>query len=169
MSYFKKFKGLSKPSPPRPALKQIVFVWLGGFIAISMVSFLAFYAKQPLVMGSFGASCFVLFILPDSQFAQPRNVIGGHFISTLVGLIFFHLVSTEWWSMALALATALSLMQLLRIPHPPAGSNPLIVFIAGASWEFLLTPTLIGAILLVIVALFYNNISKDRSYPTYWI
>lgn len=51
---------------------------------------------------------------------------------------------------------------------PPAGSNPLIVFIASANWEFLLTPTLLGAVLLVIVALFYNNLSKDRSYPIYW-
>ncbi len=70
--------------------------------------------------------------------------------------------------MALSLATALSLMQILNVPHPPAGSNPFIVFLVGANWEFLLTPTLLGAILLVVVALFYNNLSKDISYPTYW-
>jgi CBS-domain-containing membrane protein len=58
MLYLKKFKGLSNKKPSRPALKQIAFVWLGGFIAISVVSFLALYTKQPLVMGSFGASCF---------------------------------------------------------------------------------------------------------------
>jgi CBS-domain-containing membrane protein len=143
MLYLKKFKGLSNKKPSRPALKQIAFVWLGGFIAISVVSFLALYTKQPLVMGSFGASCFVLFILPDSPFAQPRNVIGGHFISTLIGLIFLHLVSPEWWSMALALATALSFMQLLKVPHPPAGSNPLIVFIASANWEFFINTNII--------------------------
>jgi CBS-domain-containing membrane protein len=60
-------------------------------------------------------------------------------------------------------------MQLLRVSHPPAGSNPFIVFLAGANWEYLLTPTLVGAILLVLVALFYNNISKERSYPKYWL
>jgi CBS-domain-containing membrane protein len=168
MSYFKKFKGLSKPIPPTPSLKAVGFVWLGGFLAAAVVGFLACYAKQPLVLGSFGASIFVIFILPDTPFAQPRNIIGGHFISTLVGLLFFHLVSPEWWSMALALATALSLMQILNVPHPPAGSNPFIVFLVGANWDFLLTPTLLGAILLVVVALFYNNLSKDRSYPTYW-
>jgi CBS-domain-containing membrane protein len=168
MSYFKKFKGLSKPIPPTPSLKAVGFVWLGGFLAAAVVGFLAFYTKQPLVLGSFGASIFVIFILPDTPFAQPRNIIGGHFISTLVGLLFFHLVSPEWWSMALALATALSLMQILNVPHPPAGSNPFIVFLVGANWDFLLTPTLLGAILLVVVALFYNNLSKDRSYPTYW-
>jgi len=169
MSYFQKFKGLSAPLPPSPALRDVGFVWLGAFFAATVVGFLAFYTKQPLVMGSFGASIFILFILPDSPFAQPRNVIGGHFVSTLIGLVFLHFISPEWWSMALSLATALSVMQLLRVPHPPAGSNPFIVFLIDANWEFLLTPTLIGAILLVLVALFYNNIPKEQSYPKYWL
>jgi CBS-domain-containing membrane protein len=169
MSYFSKFKGMSKPSSPRPDLKQIGFIWLGGFIAIAAVGLLAISTNQPLIMGSFGASCFILFIVPNSPFAQPRNVIGGHFISTLIGLLFFHLVSPEWWSMALALASALAFMQLLNISHPPAGSNPLIVFLVGANWQFLFIPTLVGAVLLVLIALFYNNLSKERSYPVYWI
>jgi CBS-domain-containing membrane protein len=169
MSYFQKFKGLSTPLPKSPSLRQFAFIWLGAFLAATVVAYLAYISNQPLVLGSFGATIFVLFILPESPFAQPRNVIGGHFLSTLVGLIFLHFVSPDWWSMALALATALSLMQLLKVPHPPAGSNPFIVFLVGANWEFLIMPTLLGAILLVIVALFYNNISSDRSYPQYWL
>jgi len=169
MSYFQKFKGLSAPVPSSPSLKQVGFIWLGAFLAAAAVGSIAYFTKQPLVLGSFGASIFVLFILPDTPFAQPRNVIGGHLVSTLTGLLFLHFVSPEWWSMALALATALSAMQLLRVPHPPAGSNPFIVFLVGANWEFLLTPTLLGAIILVIIALFYNNISDERSYPKYWL
>lgn len=169
MLYFRKFKGSSLPLPPSPPLVQVAFIWLGAFLAAAIVGFLAYYTKQPLVLGSFGASIFVLFILPETPFAQPRNVIGGHFISTLVGLVFFQLISVEWWSMALSLATALSLMQLLKVPHPPAGSNPFIVFLVGASWDFLVTPTLVGSAMLVLVALFYNNLSKDRSYPKYWV
>ncbi len=168
MLYISKFTGQKQPLPPRPALKNIAFVWLGSLLAAATVGFLAYYSHQPLVMGSFGASCFVLFILPQSPFAQPRNLIGGHFVSTLVGLAFFHLVSPDWWSMALALATAIALMQLLNVPHPPAGSNPFIVFLAGAGWDFLFMPTLAGAILLVLVALLYNNLAQDRHYPTYW-
>ncbi len=169
MPYFKKFKGLSAPTPSAPPLQQIGFIWLGAFLAAALIGFLAYYTEQPLILGSFGASIFVLFILPDTPFAQPRNVIGGHFVSTFIGLVFFHLVSPEWWSMALSLATALSFMQLLRVPHPPAGSNPFIVFLIAASWEFLFIPTLIGSILLVLAALFYNNLSKERSYPKYWL
>ena len=169
MSYFRKFLGQGGSVPAKASLKQIGFVWLGSFLAAAIIGFLAFYTKQPLILGSFGASIFILFVVPDAPFAQPRNVIGGHFLSTLVGLLFFHFVSPEWWSMALSLATALSLMQFLNLAHPPAGSNPFIVFLVGANWEFLFIPTLIGAILLVLVALFYNNLSKERRYPKYWI
>lgn len=168
MHYFKKFKGLSESPPAAPSWNKLLFVWLGGFLAAAAVSAIAYYSKQPLVLGSFGASIFVLFILPDTPFAQPRNVIGGHIVSTFTGLLFLHFVSPEWWSMALALATALFLMQLLRVPHPPAGSNPFIVFLVGANWDFLVMPTLLGAIIIVVVALFYNNLSSERSYPKYW-
>lgn len=168
MKYLKKFAGQSEAVPPRPPLKQIGIVWMGGFVAAAVIGFLAYFTQQPLILGSFGASIFVLFIIPDTPFAQPRNVIGGHFISTLVGLIFFHFISTEWWSMALSLATALSMMQLLRVPHPPAGSNPFIVFLVAANWSFLIVPTLLGAILLVIIALIYNNLLDGKVYPKYW-
>ena len=168
LSYLEKFKGQSASQPNVPNMKQLSFIWLGGLFAAGCVGFLAYYTKQPLILGSFGASIFVLFILPDTPFAQPRNVIGGHFISTLIGLLFFHFVGPEWWSMALALATALTSMQLFKVAHPPAGSNPFIVFLMSANWEFLIMPTLIGSVVLVLVALFYNNLSKDRCYPKYW-
>ena len=168
MSYLTKLKGSPAAIPHSPSMKEIIFIAIGAFLAASVIGFLAYYTKQPIIMGSFGASIFVLFVLPDSPFAQPRNVIIGHFITTLIGLIFYNLVSSDWWSMALALAFAIAAMQLLRVPHPPAGSNPFIVFLLGANWDYLWMPTVIGAILIVVVALIYNNISKDRSYPKYW-
>jgi len=66
------------------------------------------------------------------------------------------------------LAFAIAAMQFLRVPHPPAGSNPFIVFLLGANWDYLWMPTLIGSLLIVLVALLYNNIFKNRSYPNYW-
>lgn len=168
-TYFSKFKGVSAPLPPFPSWTHISFVWLGGFLAAATVGFLAYATHQPLILGSFGASIFILFVIPDTPFAQPRNVIGGHFVATLAGLFFYHFVGPEWWSMALSLATALTLMQILRVPHPPAGSNPFIVFMAGANWNFLVTPTLVGAIILVLVALLFNNLSAKRVYPRYWV
>lgn len=70
--------------------------------------------------------------------------------------------------MALAAASGIAIMQLTCTVHPPAGSNPVIVMLTAPQWLFLITPTLIGAILLVLVALLFNNLRKDHSYPKYW-
>lgn len=74
----------------------------------------------------------------------------------------------HWWSMALAVGTAIALMLMFRVPHPPAGSNPLIVMLGAVGWDFLFLPTLFGSMILVATALIYNNLGKDRHYPTYW-
>ncbi len=169
LNYFSKFKGENLELPPKAKIQAIIFAWVGSFIAISTVATLTNITKYPLVLGSFGASCVLLFGFPKSPFSQPRNVVLGHFISSLIGLLFFHLVSQEWWGLGLSLATAVATMIATRTVHPPAGSNPVIVYLTGAKWNFLFTPTLIGAIILVIVALFYINIDKKQHYPSYWL
>ncbi len=166
--YFIKMRGGAK-APPRPTLRAVALAWLGGFIAIAAVGSITAATHNTLVLGSFGATCVLLFGFPESPFSQPRNVIGGHFLSSLTGLIFFYFLGPQWWSMALALATAIALMQLTRTVHPPAGSNPLIVFISAAPWNFLVTPTLLGASILVLIAVAYNNLAPERRYPQYWM
>ncbi len=168
MNYFQKFRGKNTELPQRMPLNDVLFAWLGGFIAIGVIGFLTQTYNNLLVMGSFGATCVLLFGYPQSPFSQPRNVILGHFLSTFIGLFFLHTFGNEWWSMALALATAIAVMLLTNTVHPPAGSNPVIVFLLGAPWSFLITPTLIGALILVLVALFYLNIKKSLIYPSYW-
>ena len=80
-SYFQKFKGEHAPLGNRIAYKEIAFAWCGGFIAIALIGFLTQSLHHLLVLGSFGASCVLLFGFPKSPFSQPRNVIFGHFIS----------------------------------------------------------------------------------------
>lgn len=168
MNYFKKFQGQDVALPPKSSLGDILFVWIGGFIAIAIIGYLTKSYENLLVMGSFGASCVLLFGFPKSPFSQPRNVILGHFLSTLIGLFFLHFVGDAWWSMSLALATAMAVMIATRTVHPPAGSNPLIVFLLGSNWDYLIFPSLVGSIILVVVALFYNNLHSKRTYPEYW-
>jgi CBS-domain-containing membrane protein len=45
----------------------------------------------------------------------------------------------------------------LRLVHPPAGSNPLIVFALKAKWSFLLFPTLLGSVALVVLAQLWHR------------
>lgn len=167
-NYVSKMRG-GAASPARQPLSVIAITWVGSFIAIAAVALLGLSLESILIMGSFGATCTLVFGFPDSPFSQPRNVIGGHFIATFVGLFFLHFVGPEWWSMAAALATAIALMQVTRTVHPPAGSNPLIVFLGSASWQFLITPSLAGSIAIVLIAIIYNNLPGTRKYPSYWI
>jgi len=163
---FSKLKG-GQPLPPRPAPTIIVRAALFGLIAISVVAGLAQASQIPLILGSFGATCVILGF-PDTPFAQPRNIIFGHLISSAVGLTCLTLFGAEWWSMALAVSLAIGLMHAARVVHPPAGSNPVIVMLAHPGWSFLLFPTLTGAVLLVLVALVYHNQPSEKSYPKYW-
>lgn len=168
-SIFNKIRGQGAECPPRPNLKHVAISWLGGCLAIGVVAYLATISHSPLVLGSFGATCVLVFGFPESPFSQPRNVIAGHFLSSLVGLIFFTQMGAHWWSIGLATGTAIAIMQLTRTVHPPAGSNPVIVMLTAPTWAFLLTPTLLGAIILVMVSVIFNNLQKDRSYPKYWV
>ncbi len=154
--------------PARAPWRQILLAWTGGFLAIAVVAYLADFSNTALVLGSFGATCVLVFGFPDSPFSQPRNIVAGHFISSFVGLCVLTLLGNEWWCVALAVGTAIAFMQITRTVHPPAGSNPVIVMLTEPAWQFLITPTLIGALLLVLVAVVFNNLSKGRSYPKYW-
>ncbi|KLE01943.1 HPP family protein [Aliarcobacter butzleri] len=167
-NYLKKFIGKKEKILDNSTFKDILFAFIGSFIAITIIGYLTKNYNNLLVMGSFGASCVLLFGFPKSPFSQPRNVIFGHFISSLTGLSFLHFVGNDYISMALALATAIALMMTTKTVHPPAGSNPLIIFLLGVNWDYLIFPTLVGSVVLVIVSLFYNNLHKNRIYPQYW-
>jgi|TARA_R100000093_G_scaffold70362_2_gene43388 CBS-domain-containing membrane protein len=62
-----------------------------------------------MFLGSFGASYLLIFAYSASPFAWPRNVIGGHVIATFTGLVFMTLFGIQWWSMAMAVGTAIAI------------------------------------------------------------
>lgn len=166
--FLSKIRGEQAPRPALPSRRAILLGGLGSFLAISIIALLAQVTHLAWVLGSFGASCVLVFGFPDLPFSQPRHVLGGHFISSLIGLTVFHLTGPCWWGMALATALALMAMMTLGVVHPPAGSNPAIVFLTQPAWGFLLFPTLTGSLMLLSIALVYNNLSRPTRYPKYW-
>jgi CBS-domain-containing membrane protein len=167
-TFFAKLRGANAALPGRASAKSIAFAWLGGCLAIGAVAGLANALSAVLILGSFGASCVLVFGFPEVPFSQPRNVIVGHVLSSAVGLAFLQLCGPSWWSLALAVGTAIAAMMATRTVHPPAGSNPVIVFLAHPGWSFLVFPTLAGALIIVAVALVYNNATRPGRYPSYW-
>ena len=168
INFLKKLQGDGAHLPPKPSVQTVALAGLGGFIAIATAAYLTDYFSVALILGSFGASCVLVFGYPDAPFSQPRNVIAGHFLSSLIGLAFLYNAGPHWWSVALAVGTAIVAMMFTRTVHPPAGSNPVIVFLIKPAWDFLVFPTLTGAVIIVAVALIYNNLTRAANYPKYW-
>lgn len=168
-SYLEKFRGQQGALPARLPGKKIALAGVGAALAISFVATVAAWSHQPLLLGSLGASCVFLFGLPEAPFSQPRNVLAGHFLSSLTGLVFLKVCGPHAWALGLALGTAVIVMFATRTVHAPAGSNPVIVFLSQPGWNFLLTPTLLGAAGVVLVALLFNNAAHPGRYPLYWL
>ncbi len=157
----------ARPSPPRHTLGAGLLACLGVFIVIAVLGFSSFNLGVLLALGSFGSTAVMMFTFPEIHFSQRRSVVAGHVICTAVGLAALNWLGPSWWSLALAAAASCALMMMARALHPPAGSNPIIVFLLGPKWSFLLFPTLFGALTMVAVAVLYHRACR-RHYPAYW-
>lgn len=119
-------------------------------------------------MAPFGATSVLIFGVPESPLAQPRNVIGGNLISALISLTILHFFGSSPWTMGLAVSTSIAIMQLTHTLHPPSGAVALVVMMTKPNWQFLLTPTFEGSMIMVLCAVIFNNLAEDRTYPKHW-
>lgn len=138
----------------------------GGFLTIFLLAWASARMEVLLLIAPFGASCVLVFALPQSPLAQPRNVIGGHLVATIAGLLVQVLLGATPLAFALGVALAIAGMVVTRTVHPPAGADPIVVLLASASWGFLVTPVLIGATVIVLVGIAYHRMVSGKAYPT---
>ncbi len=150
----------------RKAAREALLAGAGGALAIGVLAACAAMAATPLIIAPFGASCVLLFTVPASPLAQPRNVIGGHVISAIVGLIVVALLGPSPVAMAVGVGLAIAAMRLTGTVHPPAGANPIVVALTGAPWWFFALPAGLGAAVLVLVAVLYHRAVTKVPYPT---
>lgn len=166
-SYWHKFSG-GLGTPPRVSPADAAVSGLGGLVAIGLVSYLGLTSGFPWLIAPFGATCVLAFAAHSSPLSQPRSIIGGHFVATLVGLVVLTLFGSTWWSVALGVGLAITAMALTRTLHAPAGADPIVVITGNAGWGFLVSPVLLGSLAIVLVALLYNNLFENRRYPQFW-
>jgi CBS-domain-containing membrane protein len=179
VDYFQKMRG-GKRTPPSAPLHEVFWSGVGGFLGIYLVYEIGHYEALHIedslfLVGSFGASAILIYGVPKSPYAQPRNLVGGHVISAVTGVT-CSLLLHAWPEVAAALAVSLSLvfMHLSRTIHPPGGATALIAVIGSdtihqMSYWYVLSPIFTGAMIMLLVALLVNNLSRHRRYPEYWI
>ncbi|MCW3083453.1 MAG: hypothetical protein JWP12_819 [Bacteroidetes bacterium] len=154
---------------------DMLWTFLGGFFGIGIIGFISskyFTLNDNLfLIGSFGASAVLVYGATNSPLAQPRNLVGGHVISAIVGVAVHKLIPGEvWLSSALAVSTAIVAMQVTKTVHPPGGATALIANIGSEKIKalgfiYVLSPVLTGVLILLVIALIFNNIPRDRFYP----
>ena len=179
--YFKKMKG-GGISPPRKPFKKIMWSWLGAFVGIYSISIINQAMQvdtliQIFLVGSFGASAVLIYGAPQAEYAQPRNLIGGHIISAIIGVAIFQYLPFNVAILgSLAVSLSIVAMHLTRTLHPPGGATALIAIVGtekihNLGFLYVVFPILSGAIILLFVALIINNLSSNeqRHYPRYWL
>ena len=177
MEYIDKMRGTTK-SPPSVSLFEIVWSWIGAFLGIAPVAIMNYHMFEGtdlvMIIGSFGASAVLIYGAIRSPLAQPRNLIGGHVISAIIGVTTYNLLSSQLWLAAcIAVATAIAVMHATKTLHPPGGATALIAVIGSEKihnlgYLYAIIPAGVGAMMMLIVALLINNIPKSRRYPEFW-
>lgn len=171
VSYLDKLRGEKVRSGiAYPKLAEVLISGLGAFVIIGLLTFLN-ADLFPAFIVPFGATTVLIFAAPAAPFSQPRNVIGGHVVAAAAGLLIFAVFGqSSWWAYGLASALSISLMVALKCVHPPAGATALLplAFESMRTLTWIVAPVAIGAVILVIVGILYNNVWEKRRYPTFW-
>ena len=175
--YLSKMRGGGE-SPPRVGPKEMLWSMIGSFAGIGGCCYLSVRYFEPrdltLVIASFGASAVLIYGAVKSPLAQPRNLVGGHLISAIIGVACFQLFGGQWFSAALAVSSAIAMMLLTGTLHPPGGATALLAVLGSVQihklgFFYVLVPVGLGAIIMLAIALVVNNLSRGRRYPEYWL
>jgi len=138
-----------------------------SFITILILTILTYKTPYGIfLIASFGSTMVLLYGYPESPFAQPKNIIVGHFLTSLVGIIFLNFVHLPIFiNIPLAVGFGVMLMILFKVTHPPAGGNPIIVIIGSVSYDYLLTPVIVGSIVVILFGVIINKFILKKKYP----
>ena len=146
---------------------QSTLAGIFSIITIGVLTVLSYKTSYGIfLIASFGSTMVLLYGYPESPFAQPKNIILGHFLTSLIGIIFLNFVPLPiFLNIPLAVGFGVMFMILFKVTHPPAGGNPIIVIIGSVSFDYLLTPVLIGSMIVVMFGVIINKFLFKKEYP----
>ena len=148
-------------------IKKAIFAGIFSVITISALTLLTYKTELGIfLVASFGSTMVLLYGYPESPFAQPKNIFFGHFLTSIVGIIFVNFIPLPIYIIIpLAVGLGVSLMIVTGVTHPPAGGNPIIVIIGSASFDYILSPIIIGSIIVLLFGVILNRFILNKDYP----
>ena len=150
--------------------KYVDLIWsaIGGAIAIALALLLVAGRNSPFLLFSLGGSTVFLFVLTETEAAQPRALLGGHIGGALIGILCYQTFGDALWVSVAAIVLTMIYMVVTRTIHPPAGANPLIMVDHHAGFLSALNPVLAGVLTLFIVAMVWSRFRPGKKYPLKW-
>lgn len=150
---------------PRESWPYWLKAGIGGAAVFLVAWMLGDLTGATLIMAPLGASTMLVFAVPESPYAQPVNVVGGHVIAAAIGLLADRYLPLGMGTLALVVAGVIILLGLLRLTHPPAGGTAVLVMLTHPQWHYLMTPVLSGTVTLIIVAVLLHRLPPRITYP----
>ena len=90
-------------------------------------------------------------------------------LTSVVGILFLYLLPLpNFILIPIAVGISVGLMILLNIAHPPAGANPIIIIMGSVSLDYIISPIILGSIIILIFAIILNRFILRKNYPSKW-
>jgi CBS-domain-containing membrane protein len=169
--YLRNISGIRMSAYLDPKLKGNTFSYtfqslLAIFSLLIILYFLDVFTHSA-ISASLGSTVFIVFAMPKSKTAKPRNMIGGHLIGSLIGFLCFNLESIIHLSLysfsenalhkiiipAFAVGLAIFMMVISDTEHPPAAGTTLGIVIQG--WD---TSILVVIFITTIILSFFHRL-----------
>ena len=148
-------------------LNKSIISAIFSIITIGVLTLLTYKTEYGIfLIASFGSSMVLLYGYPENPFAQPKNIFFGHLLTSTVGIIFLNLVPLPIYiTIPFAVGIGVGLMILLNVTHPPAGGNPIIVIMGSVSLDYLITPIILGSLIILVFGIILNRLILKKKYP----
>ena len=146
---------------------QSLLAGLFSIITIGALTLLTYKTELGVfLIASFGSSMVLLYGYPENAFAQPKNIFFGHLLTSVVRIVFLFFTAVPTFIIIpLAVGLGVSLMMLFKVSHPPAGGNPIIIIVGSVSIDYLVSPIIIGSIIIIVFGIVLNRLILKKKYP----
>ncbi len=149
---------------PRASWQEVVLDLLGSAAAIGVLALITEVTQMPLLWAPFGGTLVLVLAAQRSPYSQPVNVLGGHLLSASISLVMVWLLPHNIWMLMLTVGVVIAGMRLARVTHPPAGANPIVIFLAQPLWWVVLPSLAVGSLAILLMGFLIHRMMR-KEYP----